>query len=107
MLGLTVFESIGEICDVSRVTVARQTAKDRSFVRGCRNGGGTLGRRSGIGARQGASGRTRTQRSGDRDAIFDAGPVVASVVHGPEPALWAEAISISAAATHHGCDPGA
>ena len=34
-----VFESVGEICDVSRVTVARQTAKDRSFVRGRRNSG--------------------------------------------------------------------
>ncbi len=32
--------------------------------------------------------------------------MVASVIHGPEPALWAEALSISAAATHHGRDPG-
>src|SRR6266700_103677 len=88
--------------DVDRIAIAREAAEDRGAVRGRRNRGRASGRGGGSGAGAGAPGRARPARSGDRDAVLDARPMVAPSVPRSVSPVWIAAVPLSSATAQHG-----
>src|SRR6202030_1763678 len=106
-VGLCSASSMTRLPDVDRTPIAREAAEDRGVIRRRRDGRRTVGGGGGAGTGSGASHRTRSEGSGDRDAVFAARPMVAPSVSRSMPALRLESLSSLSATAQHRHGPGA